>query len=109
MAGQAPAIAVPAIDPHGMLVFVAGQAENALAVFTRDRQTGQLQFEEMRKDSDAGDGLGRAAFLATSPDARHLYVAGADDDSVTGFGIFWLIFADDFETGDTNAWSGTSP
>ncbi|MCP4664156.1 MAG: lactonase family protein [bacterium] len=98
-----------AIEPNGRLLFVAGRAENALAVFSRDRQTGQLQFEEVLKDSDALDGLGGAAFLAISPDARHLYVAGIDDDSVTGFGIFWLIFGDDFESGNTNAWSSTGP
>lgn len=96
-----------AIEPNGRLLFVAGQAENALAVFSRDRETGQLQFEEVLRDSDALDGLGGPAFLVTSPDARHLYVAGIDDDSVTGFGIFWLIFVDDFESGTMNAWSST--
>jgi fibronectin-binding autotransporter adhesin len=75
-----------AISADGLHVYVASQIDDAVAVFSRNTSTGALAFVECHKDSETGiDGLNTADGLAVSPDSRHIYIAGYDDDSVTLF------------------------
>jgi len=71
-------------DPDGRYVYAAGQLDDAVAVFGRDDDSGELTFLEVRKDSDPGtDGLDVADGLAVSPDGSFIYVAGYGDDALT--------------------------
>ncbi|MEO8195215.1 MAG: beta-propeller fold lactonase family protein [Thermoanaerobaculia bacterium] len=83
--GLAGASAV-AVSPDGAHVYVVGETDDAVAVFSRDATTGLLTFVEAKKDGLSGvDGLNGARALALSDDGRHLYVAGALDNAVAVF------------------------
>jgi 6-phosphogluconolactonase (cycloisomerase 2 family) len=67
-------------------LYVAGAEDNAVAVFARNPDTGELQFVEAERDGVGGaDGIAGAAGLALSPDGTNLYVAGADESAVAIF------------------------
>jgi 6-phosphogluconolactonase (cycloisomerase 2 family) len=74
-----------AISPDGGHVYVAGQYDDAVAVFSRDAVSGELAFVEMEQDGGGVDGLNGARSLAVSPDGQHVYVAGHYDDAVAVF------------------------
>jgi DNA-binding beta-propeller fold protein YncE len=81
------------VDPSGSYVYAVGQWEDALAVFRRDASSGALTFTEVHKDTDPGiDGLNTADGVAVSPDGRHVYVAGYDDDAVAAFARRFFIY-----------------
>jgi 6-phosphogluconolactonase (cycloisomerase 2 family) len=74
------------VSGDGLNVYAAGTDDDAVAVFTRDAQTGALTWIERRRDGGNGvNGLAGAIALALSPDGAHLYVVGADDDAVAVF------------------------
>ena len=57
-----------------------------MVVFSRDSSTGKLSFLEAQLDNvDGVDGINGAWAAAISPDGRHLYVAGRDDDALAVF------------------------
>jgi DNA-binding beta-propeller fold protein YncE len=65
-----------ALSPDGAHLYVAGQADNALAVFARNAVTGALTFVEAQKDGVAGvDGLVGPFAVAVSPDGAHVYAS----------------------------------
>jgi len=75
-----------ALSPDGNHLYVAGATDNAVAVFTRDPNTGLLTFVEAQKEGVAGvDGLKFARSVAISPDGGFVYVAGQTDDAVAIF------------------------
>jgi 6-phosphogluconolactonase (cycloisomerase 2 family) len=75
-----------AISPDGRNVYVTGDVEHALAVFRRDETTGALSFVETQRDGVGGvDGLAGAEFVTVSPDGRHVYVAGFDENALVLF------------------------
>ncbi len=75
-----------ASTPDGAHVYVAGQADDAVATFSRDPATGALTFVEQEKDGVGGvDGLDFARGVASTPDGAHVYVAGFNDDAVATF------------------------
>jgi 6-phosphogluconolactonase (cycloisomerase 2 family) len=81
--GGAAAIAV---SPGGTHVYVAGNTDNALAVFARDATTGKLTFIEAKiNGSDGVTGLGGASSVAISPDGTSVYVTGRGDNSLAVF------------------------
>jgi 6-phosphogluconolactonase (cycloisomerase 2 family) len=81
------AIAV-SVSSDGKHVYVAGADDNAVAVFSRDASTGKLMVVEVEKDGVGGvDGLGGARSVTVSPDGKHVYAAGADDDAVAVFAV----------------------
>lgn len=78
------------VSPDGKNVYVAGTADNAIAVFARSALTGQLTFVEAIKDGQLQgahvvDGLAGAADLVISPDGQTVYVAGTGDNAVAVF------------------------
>lgn len=80
----------PGDDPGGQHVYVAGAADNAVAVFARDAATGTLTYAGVARNGVAGiDGLGGARGLAFAPDARFLHVAGASDGALAALGRDW--------------------
>jgi 6-phosphogluconolactonase (cycloisomerase 2 family) len=77
------------VNPDGGQVYVAGQWDDALAVFSRDASTGALTFLEVHKDGRAGvDGLDTADGVAVSPEGGHVYVTGYDDNALAVFRRF---------------------
>jgi uncharacterized repeat protein (TIGR01451 family) len=83
--GLAGASAV-AVSPDGAHVYVAGETDDAVAVFSRNATSGLLTFVEARKDGLGGvDGLNGARALALSDDGHHLYVVGSVDNAVAVF------------------------
>jgi DNA-binding beta-propeller fold protein YncE len=74
------------VSPDGMYVYAAGYSENTVVAFRRDPVAGALTFLEFEKDGVGGvNGLSAAQYVAASPDADHLYVAGFTDDAVAVF------------------------
>jgi 6-phosphogluconolactonase (cycloisomerase 2 family) len=74
------------VSPDGSHVYVAGQSDDAVAVFSRDAGTGALTFVETQQDDTGGvDGLDGATSVAVSPGGSHVYVAGYSDDAVVVF------------------------
>jgi DNA-binding beta-propeller fold protein YncE len=82
------------ISPDGRNAYATARGGNAVAVFQRNRTTGALQqlggTLGCTSDNGAdhcvtGYGLGRASGLAISPDGGVLYVAAANENTVTWF------------------------
>ncbi|MCD4749011.1 MAG: beta-propeller fold lactonase family protein [Thermoanaerobaculales bacterium] len=79
------------VSGDGASVYVAGQGDNAVAVFERETDLGsgtlgRLSFLEVEKDGAAGvDGLAAATALAITADGDHLYVAGQSDNAIAVF------------------------
>jgi 6-phosphogluconolactonase (cycloisomerase 2 family) len=74
-----------AVSPNGTHVYVAGYSDNAVAVFGRNASTGELSFIEMQTNGAFVSGLWGAISVAISPDGKHVYIAGKEDDAVTVF------------------------
>ena len=67
----------------GENIYVAGFYADAIVVFDRNTITGDLVF--MNKEiasADGIDGLGGASAIAVSPDGKHAYACGKDDDAL---------------------------
>ena len=74
------------VSPDGEHLYVAGNFDDALALFSRNSTSGALTFEETVYDGAAGvDGLEEIEAVIISPDGRHVYVAGYSDDAVAVF------------------------
>ena len=74
------------VSPDGQHVYVTGNSDDALAVFSRNAVTGELTFVEFKQDGVGSvDGLNAAREVIVSPDGNHVYVAGYDDDAVAVF------------------------
>ena len=74
------------ISPDGKHLYAASCVDKVLAVFSRNAPTAELTFVETHKDGSALiDGLDGASSIAISPDEKHLYTSGRDDDAVAVF------------------------
>ncbi len=70
------------VSPTGDYVYVAGQNDNAVAVFKRAND-GQLTYIDQRRDSvDGTDGLAAVRNLAISASGIHIYAVGFNDNAV---------------------------
>jgi 6-phosphogluconolactonase (cycloisomerase 2 family) len=75
-----------AFSPDGAYLYVAGELDDALAVFSRDSNSGALTFVEVQKNGVAGvDGLDGAYGVAVSPLGNYVYVASESGDSLAVF------------------------
>jgi 6-phosphogluconolactonase (cycloisomerase 2 family) len=100
------------VSPDGRWVYVCSAVDNALAVFARDRSSGELHVQQVLTDADAGvDGLDGCRELALTADGMHLYAAAADESAIGHFTFVrsTRIFANGFESASTAQWSSTAP
>lgn len=75
-----------AISPDGAHVYATGAYDDAIAVFERDSNTGQLNYVQTVKDGVGGvDGLAGVFSVVISPDGAHAYAGGTTDDAVAIF------------------------
>jgi len=81
------------ISPDGLHVYVSCSGSDSVAVFARNGASGALTFVESQTAGVGGvTGIEGTFELAISPDGRHLYVGGVDNDTLA-------IFARDTATG----------
>ena len=76
------------VSPDGKHVYAAGSYEDAISVFSRNSSDGKLTYVEVKKDgvgTPAVDGLDYANSVTVSPDGKHVYVAGLDDNALSVF------------------------
>lgn len=79
------------ISPDDEHVYVAGEFGNSIAVFSREAMMGaenfgQLEFiESLQNGVDGVAGLGAPVAVAVSDDGLHVYVIGAEEDSIAVF------------------------
>lgn len=73
------------VSPDGRHVYVAAYSDDALAVFSRDAESGELEFVEAERGGAGADGLGGAQSVTVSPDGRHVYVASFFENAVVVF------------------------
>ena len=74
------------VSPDSRHVYVAGNSDDAIAVFERDAATGMLAFVEVHRDGVEGvDGLEGANSVTVSQDGNNVYAVGGDDDAIAVF------------------------
>lgn len=79
------------VSPAGKYVYTASDYHSAVAVFTRNSSTGALTFVKMLKDGVGEiDGLLDARSVTVSPDGKHLYAAGNDDNALAVFESYYI-------------------
>jgi 6-phosphogluconolactonase (cycloisomerase 2 family) len=92
------------VSPDDRAVLTAGW--NALSVYARDPTTGLLTLEETSFGGDADiPDFGFPDDLLIGPENADVYLGC--DGAIQVFS--WRLQCDDFETGDTSAWSSTVP
>ncbi|HWT16861.1 MAG TPA: beta-propeller fold lactonase family protein [Patescibacteria group bacterium] len=80
-----------AMSPDGAHVYVVGGFSNAVAVFTRQTDSGsadygRLSYRGVVQNGVSGvDGIGDPVAVQVSPDGRHVYVLGDANDSIAVF------------------------
>lgn len=74
-----------AVTGDGSHVYVTGMLDDGIAAFAVDEDEDLLFVESEIDGIDGVDGLAGADGIASSPDDRHLYVAGRNDDAVAVF------------------------
>ena len=74
------------VSPDGKNLYVAANDDDALSIFTRNESTGELDYVGVVEDGvDGVDGLYRASGVMVSPDGKHVYTTGTNDDAVSVF------------------------
>ncbi|MEG2279635.1 MAG: beta-propeller fold lactonase family protein [Comamonas sp.] len=74
------------ISPDGKHLYVSGQAENSVAIFSVNSVTGELTYLEKITNGVAGiSDMQGVRSLAVSPDGRYVYASAIVSDSVTVF------------------------
>lgn len=74
------------LSSNGLYLYAAGRFSNAIAVFSRNVQTGALTQIQALFDGQGGvDGLNGVTQLALSPDESSLYASGYFDGAVVAF------------------------
>ena len=80
-----------AVSGDGGQVYVLGGFSNAIAVFSRNTDSlsadfGKLDYRQMLQNGVSGvSGMGAPIAVAVAPDGRHVYVLGAESDSIAVF------------------------
>jgi len=72
--------------PDGNYLYVVGQNENAIAVFSRNVVDGSLTFEQViRNNQNGNNNMNFPVNVKVSPDSRHVVVTSYADNAVTWF------------------------
>jgi Lactonase, 7-bladed beta-propeller len=75
-----------AVSPDGKHVYAASSVDDSVVVLSRSTGTGALSFVQQLKDGVGGvDGLDGAAGIAVSPDGKHVYATGEEEDAIAAF------------------------
>ncbi|MEM9829595.1 MAG: beta-propeller fold lactonase family protein [Bacteroidota bacterium] len=79
-----------AVSPDGDNIYVAAYNDNAVSVFSVDSLSGQPTFEDVIFDTGVVGSIGdlklrTANNVVISPDGRHVYITGLDDDGLSVF------------------------
>jgi 6-phosphogluconolactonase (cycloisomerase 2 family) len=97
------------ISEDGRFVYVAGEFDNAITVFSRDQSTGALSFSSVVRNTDPGvSGLAGAVGVAITPDQEHLYAASYSGSSLTAWSRDTSTGALSFIESKTNGVGGVS-
>lgn len=74
------------VSPDGKNVYAATFDDNSVVMFSRSETTGDLTYIDMLQDGENGvDGLYRAYSITVSPDGKHAYATGNNDDALVIF------------------------
>ncbi|MDP6451739.1 MAG: beta-propeller fold lactonase family protein, partial [SAR202 cluster bacterium] len=74
------------VSPDGNHVYVTGEYQDEMAVFSRNSTTGELTFVEVYKEGVGGVvGFDGVRSVMVSPDGKHLYTASHFDDALAVF------------------------
>lgn len=77
---------IVAVSPDGANVYVAGEGDNSIAVFARDRSTGTLNFlQTVTEGVDGVEGLVKVSGVAVSRDGGNVYTSSAGESAVAVF------------------------
>ena len=100
------------VSPDGQHVYVTGETDNSIAVFSRDSNTGELTFVESLTDSgldsmdNTVENLLAPVSVSISPGGMTVYVAASGSNAVTvferDFGSGALTFSESLASGDTD-------
>lgn len=72
-----------ALSPDGQAVLVAGQYDNAVAVFDRNATSGELGFLQVVQDGvGLVEGLSGPTSVTVTPDGNHVIAAGHGEDAI---------------------------
>jgi len=101
-----------ATDGSGRYVHITSSEFDQVMTYAH-RADGSLLLVDVQEDGFGGaGGLNHVRSIALSPDNEHVYFSAFTGDSVSVFdfeGSPAPFFADGFESGDTSAWSSSSP
>jgi 6-phosphogluconolactonase (cycloisomerase 2 family) len=74
------------VSGDGAHVYVAGELDNAVAIFTRNPTTGRLTYQGVVRDGVGSvDGLAGVYGVAVSPDGTRVYAAGRGENALAVF------------------------
>lgn len=75
-----------AVSPDGKHLYVVSSGDFSISLFRRNITTGEATFVNIWRDDIGGvEGLDGARHLVISPDGKHVYVAAANDRTITVF------------------------
>ncbi len=75
------------ISPDGKSVYTTSEVEDAVSVFSRDAETGQLTFVEVHQDEMGGiTSMREPRRITVSPDGKNVYVVSDSDFALVAFG-----------------------
>lgn len=73
-------------SPDGKHAYVVGAGDNAVAVFSQNRTTGELAFVDIQKNGQNGiSGLNGVYDLGVSPDSKYVYTVSRFDNTLSVF------------------------
>ncbi|WP_144036513.1 beta-propeller fold lactonase family protein, partial [Sphingobacterium psychroaquaticum] len=74
------------LSPDGKFLYVSGQKENAIAIFSVDQNTGMLTYVNKVANNVGGiTSLNGVRSLAVSPDGKYVYASAITSNAVTAF------------------------